>query len=161
VGLFKDSAGRMLACDDEEILTGMAQNLREWDLHYSELLQKAVSGPDWLPADLAAGSPGEVRYTVFRLNDFQGSGVVCYYAGRGGLTDSIEIMRPMAYIQVFDAFTGESMTEKEFRGETPAYTCPKTKTYSGGEGELHFGEEGLTAADEARIIDWLRGLDLH
>jgi hypothetical protein len=140
--------GRILVCDYSEGYQSIALS-PDLDPQLVQSMLAAQAGTDWLPDDLAATTPGTVRFSVSRLDTFEKSRT-CDYANDQGLTDAIGVMRQQSIVMVRDMLTGEILAEKTFNGANPDFRCPPTKQY--GLDNFGFGE----MVDNEKIIAWVR-----
>jgi len=142
--------GRILVCDYSEAYQNVAV-APGLDAQLVQAMLAAQAGMHWLPDDLAATTPGGVRFSISRLDSYTESRT-CEYANNQGLTDAIGVMRQESIVMLRDMFSGESLGQKTFNGANPAYTCPQTKQY--GVDNFGFGE----MVDNQKIIAWVRQL---
>ena len=140
--------GRILICDYSAAYESVAVS-PGLDAQLVHNMLTAQAGTDWLPADLAATTPGGVRFTLSRLDSYD-TVRTCDYANNQGLTDQIGVMRQVSTVMIRDMFTGKILGEKSFDGKNPSFRCPQTKIYD--ENNFTFGQ----MVDNEKIITWVR-----
>jgi hypothetical protein len=140
--------GRILICDYSAAYESVAVS-PGLDAQLVHNMLTAQAGMDWLPDDLAATTPGGVRFTLSRLDSYD-TVRTCDYANDQGLTDQIGVMRQVSSVMIRDMFTGVILGERTFDGANPSFRCPQTKIYD--ENNFTFGQ----LVDNEKIIAWVR-----
>jgi hypothetical protein len=140
--------GRILICDYSAAYESVAVS-PGLDAQLVHKMLAAQAGTDWLPDDLAATTPGGLRFTLSRLDTYD-TVKTCDYANNQGLTDQIGVMRQVSTVMIRDMFTGVILGEKTFDGTNPSFRCPETKVYD--ENNFTFGQ----MVDNEKIIAWVR-----
>ena len=152
-GVFHAGSKKVNACDFREDFKNMAALGPTNTPQYTAAWASLIKGPEWVPADLRATSPGELRYAATRIDDLE-IAYSCNYVNKPtGVTGTYEVYRQKAYIEVFDMFTGKSLGSREFYGKAPSAQCPKTIQLTAE--NVYLGEGKV---DEQQINDWLRRL---
>jgi hypothetical protein len=140
--------GRILICDYSAAYESVAVS-PGLDAQLVHNMLVAQAGTDWLPDDLAATTPGGVRFTLSRMDSYD-TVRTCDYANNQGMTDQIGVMRQVSIVMIRDMFTGTILGERTFDGANPSFQCPQTKTYD--ENNFTFGQ----LVDNEKIITWVR-----
>ena len=140
--------GRILVCDYTEAYESMPMD-PSLDPQLVKSMLAAQAGTDWLPEDLAATTPGGVRFALSRLDTFD-TVRTCDYANDQGMTDAIGVMRQQSMVMIWDMQAAEIIAERTFDGANPSYQCPQTKVYD--ENNFTFGQ----LVDNEKIIAWVR-----
>ena len=148
VGLLKAEPATMLACDFSAGIQSVA-NAPGFEPGFVQSMLQAQAGIDWLPADLAAISPGSLHFVVARIDDYDAV-KTCEYSGPMGLTDQFSVLRQVSTVMISDIFAAKVIAEKDFDGTNPSFQCPRTKPYQ--QDSYYFGE----MVDNEEIIAWLR-----